>query len=136
MNKKSKQREAILEVLKSTSSHPTAERLYEMVKKQTKEITITTVYRNLRLLKNVGEISEIHMCNSTARFESRIDRHNHFYCEQCGKIIDLDNPVDTMIEARIAADTGIKVSTHQVIFKGLCNDCEKLGLDDNGDSNR
>ena len=126
MNKRSKQREAIVRVLRSTSSHPTAEWIYEEVKKEIPNIGLATVYRNLRLLKEAGEVSEMGTSSDTAHFDGNTNDHYHFRCDRCGRILDLDEPIDTEIEARIARRTGLKVTHHHLELGGLCLGCQQL----------
>ena len=126
MIKKSKQREAIVKVLKNTGSHPSAEWIYEQVKKEIPDIGLATVYRNLRLLKQAGEISEMHTSNDTARFDGCTKEHYHFCCDRCGKVVDLDESIDTTIEARIAKKTGLKITHHHLELHGLCLQCQKI----------
>ena len=126
MLKRSKQREAIVRVLKRTSSHPTAEWIYEEVKKEIPNIGLATVYRNLRLLKEAGEVSEMVISSETAHFDGNTNDHYHFRCDRCGRILDLDEPIDTEIEARISRRTGLKVTHHHLELGGLCLDCQQL----------
>ena len=128
MQKKSKQREAIIKVLRSTSTHPSAEWIYEKVKKEIPSIGLATVYRNIRLLKEAGEVYEMHASNDTARFDGNTNVHYHFCCSGCGNILDLDEPIDTTIETRIARKTGLKVTRHHLELGGLCLDCQKLAI--------
>lgn len=129
VRRKSKQREAIIKVLRGTTSHPSAEWIYEQVKKEIPDIGLATVYRNLRALEKAGEVLELHPFNNTARFDGNINTHYHFCCERCGKILDLDEPVDPTIETRIARKTGFKVTRHHLELAGLCLDCQKLESD-------
>ena len=126
MNKKSKQREAIIRVLRSTTSHPSAVWIYEEVKKEIPNVALATVYRNLRILKDSGKISEVCIADDTALFDGNTQKHYHFRCDQCGKVIDLDEPVDTAIETKIAKKTGLRVTHHYLELRGLCLDCQKL----------
>jgi len=128
VNNKSRQREAIARVLRGTSSHPSAEWIYEQVKKEIPSIGMATVYRNLRLMREAGEISEIHTLIEAARFDHRTDNHYHFTCDQCGLVMDLDEPVDTAIEKRIAERTGLTVTRHRLELGGLCLDCQKRAI--------
>ena len=128
MNRKSKQREAIIRVLRGTSSHPSAEWIYEQVKKQLPNIGLATVYRNLRLLKEAGEVSEMHTSNETARFDGNTDVHYHFRCDRCGKILDLREPIDATIETRIARSTGLNVTRHHLELGGLCLECQSFEI--------
>lgn len=126
MNRKSKQREAIIKVLRNTTSHPSAEWIYEQVKKERPNIGLATVYRNLRLLKKAGQVLEMNPYNNTARFDGNTNTHYHFHCDRCEKILDLDEPFDATIETRIAKRTGLKVTRHHLELGGLCLDCQKL----------
>jgi len=126
MNRKSKQREAILNLLRSTSSHPTAEWIYERLKTEMPNVGLATIYRNLRLLRDAGEVTEVHPSNQTARFDGNTSMHYHFCCDRCGKILDLDEPVDTEIQNRIATRTGLKIRRHSLELGGLCLDCQTV----------
>jgi len=116
-------------VLRDTKSHPSAEWIYEQVKKEMPGIGLATVYRNLRLLKEEGEVLEMRTSTEAACFDGNTNMHYHFYCDRCGKIMDLDEPIDTTIETRIARRTGLKVTRHQLELGGLCLDCQKLETD-------
>lgn len=124
MTRRSKQRQAIVKVLKGTSSHPSAEWIYEQVKKEMPKIGLATVYRNLRLMKEAGEVCEMHTSDDTARFDGNTSMHYHFYCDGCGKILDLDEPIDATIESRVARKTGLEVTRHHLELGGLCLDCQ------------
>ncbi len=128
MGRKSKQKEAILRVLKSSTSHPTAEWIYEQVKREIPNISLGTVYRNLRLLTEVGEILELDLAGTISRFDGNSRNHYHFRCERCGRVFDLDEPVDTTMNDKIARKTGFEVTHHRLEFRGLCGDCQRLNL--------
>ncbi len=118
-----KQRETILGVLRGTTSHPTADWIYDEVRKLIPNIGKGTVYRNLKILREMGEISELNLSGTVSRYESRKENHYHFRCERCGGVFDLDEPVNNELDERVAKRTGFKVSYHQLEFRGLCNDC-------------
>lgn len=122
--RKTKQKEAILEVLRETTSHPTADWVYNEVRKEIPNISLGTVYRNLRLLCQSGEIAELDLCGSLSRFDARQDDHYHFRCEKCGRVFDIDEPVDKKIDGRIARKTGFMVIYHKLEFRGVCRDCQ------------
>lgn len=124
MLRESKQREAILRFVKGTSSHPTANHVYEEMRKEIPNISLGTVYRNLKLLKREGKISELDIADSKSRFDSNPHNHYHFRCERCGRVFDVDEPVNKKIDKRIAQKTGFKVSHHILEFRGLCKDCQ------------
>ena len=124
MARKSKQKKAILRVLKGTTSHPSADWVYEQVRREIPNISLGTVYRNLKLLKQEGEISELDLASTLSRFDGNSQDHYHFRCEKCGRIFDVDELVDKEIDDRVAQKTGFKVSHHRLEFRGLCKDCQ------------
>jgi Fur family peroxide stress response transcriptional regulator len=120
-----KQREAILSVLRNTRAHPTADQIYDEVRKEIPGISKGTVYRNLQVLEDDGAIMELNLNGTLSRFEVKQENHYHFRCEKCGRIFDLDEPVDRDLDQRISKKTGFAVSYHQTEFRGLCKECQK-----------
>ncbi|MFQ6122384.1 MAG: transcriptional repressor [Dehalococcoidales bacterium] len=120
----SKQREAILRVLKSTTSHPTADWVYEQVRKEIPRISLGTVYRNLRLLAQEGSILQLDFAGAPSRFDTNIQPHAHFLCERCGRIFDVAEPVYKEIDERVARKTGLEILNHRLEFSGICKDCQ------------
>jgi Fur family peroxide stress response transcriptional regulator len=123
--RKTKQREAILKVLRGTTSHPAADWIYNEVRKEIPNISLGTVYRNLRLLRECGEIQWMDLGSTSSRFNGNPANHYHFRCEKCRRVFDIDEPVDEKINERIARKTGFKISHHCLEFRGLCNKCQK-----------
>lgn len=119
----SRQRDVILQVLRSTNIHPTADWIYEQVRQEIPNISLGTVYRNLNLLRKRGEILELTYCNTFSRFDGNPINHYHFVCEKCERMFDLPGPVDPKIDASIAARTGFAVKGHRAEFYGVCRDC-------------
>lgn len=128
MEKKTRQREAILKVLKGTRSHPTADWIYSEVRKEIPNISLGTVYRNLRVLTENGEISEIDLSGKLSRYDACMESHYHFRCDKCGKVFDLHETVNKGMDEKIARDTGFWVTHHRLEFRGLCKDCQKKWL--------
>ena len=124
MTRDSKQRRAIIEVLQSTNRHPTADWIYEQVRKKIPNISLGTVYRNLKVLKEEGKILELDFAGTVSRFDGNITPHQHFKCEQCGRIFDVDEPLRQRIAERIALKMGVKVFNHLLEFRGLCQNCQ------------
>ena len=124
MARKSRQKEVILRVVKSTASHPTADWIYHRVKEEIPNISLGTVYRNLKLLKQEGEILDLDPTSTLSRFDGNTQNHHHFRCERCGCIFDVDEPIDNEINQRVAQKTGFKVFYHRLEFRGLCKDCQ------------
>ncbi len=124
MSRKTKQKVAILRVLKTTKRHPTAEWVYERVRRQIPNISLGTVYRNLKLLKQEGAILELGSAGTQSRFDGKAENHYHFRCRQCRRIFDVAEPVDREIDERLAQKTGFEVFEHRLEFQGLCKDCQ------------
>jgi len=125
MQRETKQREAILKYLRDTRSHPTADMIYEVVKKEIPRISKGTVYRNLKVLKESRQIYELKLKDTIARYEGSKEKHYHFHCDKCGRVFDIDEPVDKDMDERVAKRTGFKVTRHQLEFRGLCKDCQR-----------
>ncbi len=123
MRRETRQRRAILKVLHSTASHPTADWIYAEVKKTLPRISKGTVYRNLKVLLESGMISELRTDGDRVRFEGRRDSHCHFVCLHCGDVLDLDEPLDADIARRVADKTGLRILTQHLEFKGECDKC-------------
>ncbi len=128
MEKKTRQKEAILKVLKATFSHPTADWIYHEVRKEIPNISLGTVYRNLRTLSKRGEILELDFSGSLGRFDGQTNDHYHFRCDRCGNIFDVDETADKGMDERVAQNTGFWITHHRLEFRGLCLDCQKNWL--------
>jgi Fe2+ or Zn2+ uptake regulation protein len=121
----SRQREAILRVVRDTDCHPTADWVYSEVKRIIPGISLGTVYRNLRLLSESGHVL---MCDSgggVMRYDGCTTAHYHFRCDRCGEVIDVDEPVDHELDRRVAQRTGLAVRCHVLEFRGLCPRCRE-----------
>jgi Fur family transcriptional regulator, peroxide stress response regulator len=124
MSRRSRQRDTILKVVINTKTHPRADWVYEQVRKEIPNISLGTVYRNLKSLAEAGEISQLELAGSTSRFDGNMDNHYHFRCRKCGDMYDLDEPVDRSIEKRIAQKTGFKITQQHLELLGLCTKCQ------------
>ena len=126
MGRNSKQKVAILRVVKGTTSHPTANWVYDQVRREIPNISLGTVYRNLKLLKQEGRILEIALSGALSRFDGNTQYHHHFICEQCGRVFDVesDEPMERAMIDRIAQGMGFRITQHRCELRGLCKDCQ------------
>ena len=124
MTKNTRQKEAILKVLRGTRSHPTADWIYHEVRKEMPNISLGTVYRNLKLLSAQHEILEVELSGTLSRYDACTDAHYHFRCEQCGSVFDVEGLVDRKLNRKVAQKTGFLVSHHCLEFHGLCTACQ------------
>lgn len=131
--KYSRQRNVILDIVRGSDAHPTAETVYDLAKEAIPGIGIATVYRNLNILAENGDITRINTENGKDRFDGHMDEHYHMVCSQCGEVIDLYPAGDSsMAELRRAVNMtfGIKddnVQINSTLLTGVCNRC--LGKD-------
>ena len=121
--RKTKQREAILKLLKTTDTHPTAHWIYEQVRQELPHISLGTVYRDLKLLKQSGEIEELEFSGNQNRFDGNTGKHSHFCCLRCNSILDIQEPVDSGLDKQVAEKNGFDVHYHRLEFFGLCRNC-------------
>jgi Fur family peroxide stress response transcriptional regulator len=84
-----KQRKTILDVLKNTTSHPTADWIYEQVKKEIPNVSLGTIYRNLNLLAEMNKITVINYANDQSHYDGNTEVHYHFRCNNCQRVYDL-----------------------------------------------
>ena len=124
MSRGSKQRDTILRVVKNSKDHPRADWVYDEVRREIPNISLGTVYRNLRYLAESGEIRQLEIADGTSRFDGNSESHYHFRCEKCGHIFDIDEPVDHSIGERVAKNNGFIVHRQRMELIGLCNACQ------------
>ena len=123
--KQFRKRNAILETLRATTTHPSAEMVHEMLRTSHPDISLATVYRNLTLFKKQGLVTSIATVRGTERFDARTDPHVHFVCDSCDAVLDLDTiPVPTL-SSTVEDCSGCQVSDCRLIFSGLCKNCRK-----------
>lgn len=116
-----KQKRVIREVLCSTTSHPTADWIFEEAKKQIPDISQGTVYRNLQVLLEEGKILELNYGKSQSRYDGNVQPHYHFVCSCCGRVLDF--PAENLqLGAALAAAPG-RVEEHRLECYGVCWDC-------------
>ena len=121
--KYSRQRESIKKNLLQRTDHPTADMVYEDIRKVFPNVSLGTVYRNLALLSDIGEIKRLSSVMGADRFDARTEPHNHFTCKACGCVLDMDNQrSDAMIEEAQEMFAG-SIDGCSVMFYGTCPDC-------------
>ena len=123
--KQFRKRNAILECLRSTDSHPSAEMVYEMLQAQHPDISLATVYRNLNYFKQQGLVSSIATVKGVERFDANTQDHVHFICENCDAVLDLHQiHLPETMDAQIERSSGCRVCGCRLTFTGLCAECK------------
>ena len=121
-----RKRDAILNCVRSTDAHPSADWVYEHVKEQVPDISLATVYRNLSLFKEQGLIQSLGTVQGVERFDGNTEPHVHFICTQCGAVLDLPEiSVPEELNSAVARSSGGRVDTCQLSFMGVCGECAK-----------
>ncbi len=117
-----RQRQLILEAVRSHCDHPTAEQIYRDVAEQAPTISKGTVYRNLSVLAQEGELTQVEAPDAS-RFDLRQDRHHHLVCSACGAVVDAPVAYQEQLDTLAARESGFVVTGHHTIFQGLCPSC-------------
>ena len=121
------QRLAIVNILSRSEGHPNVEMIYEHLQDDFPTMSLATVYRNIMLLKSLGEVLEIGLPDGSNRYDgNKPDPHPHVICVQCKKIIDPDLATLKDMTEEVADETGFKILTHRLDFFGVCDDCQKM----------
>ena len=123
--KHSKQREMIKDFLMSRKDHPTADVVYMNVRQQYPNISLGTVYRNLTLLSDIGEIQRLRLGDGVDHFDADTSTHYHFVCNDCGSVIDLEMDSIESINNIAAKHFGGRIIGHVTHFYGSCESCLK-----------
>lgn len=122
-----RKRDAILNCVRCTTTHPSAEWVFENVRNDVPDISLATVYRNLALFKDQGLIMSLGTVKGVERFDGNTDPHVHFICTNCGCIVDLPGiAVPEELNTAVAQGSGGRVDSCQLTFTGLCGDCRKM----------
>lgn len=122
----SKKREAILEAIRSTKCHPSADWVYQTLKPTHPDLSLGTVYRNLDFFRQHGTVISVGVVKGQERFDATTDPHTHFFCTGCGSVLDLDEIIPDMgLDRTVCEKYGLAVERHDLVFHGLCQDCMK-----------
>ena len=122
--KQFRKRNAILACLQGTTSHPSAEMVYEMLQKEHPDISLATVYRNLARFKSQGLVCSVATVRGVERFDAMTRPHVHFICSSCDAVIDLPQmEIPESLSAEAEASSGCRVQDCRLTFTGLCGKC-------------
>ncbi len=121
--KYSRQREAIMNFLMTRKDHPTADVVYDNVRKEFPNISLGTVYRNLTLLSDMGELLRLRVGDGMDHFDATTTPHYHFICNRCGIVIDLDMESIDSINDIAGTNFGGRIEGHVAYFHGTCEKC-------------
>lgn len=124
--KHSKQRDTIKAFLMGRHDHPTADMVYMNVREQYPNISLGTVYRNLTLLADLGEINRLRVGDGVDHFDADTSQHYHFVCSECGSVLDLDMPSIESINDVARANFDGMIAGHMTYYYGVCGQCLRV----------
>lgn len=121
-SRNTKQLELIWRAVKDDPSHPTADQIYDRVRKKLSHISLGTVYRNLQKLIADDKL-QVLMLGRAQHFDPLVERHQHFICESCDRVFDVMVDQQREIKPCKLPHAGFKVTSHQLAFYGVCEHC-------------
>jgi len=119
------QRHAILSYLLETMSHPTADEIYKALEGKFPNMSVATIYNNLRVFKEAGLVRELTYGDASSRFDANVSEdHYHVICTECGSIHDFHFPYLREAESAAAKSVGFQVTGHRMEVYGVCATCQ------------
>ncbi|MFF3024724.1 Fur family transcriptional regulator [Gottfriedia sp. NPDC057948] len=122
------QRHAIIEYLIGSGTHPTADEIYKALEGKFPNMSVATVYNNLRVLREVGMVKELNFGDSSSRFDYITTDHYHIICEKCGEMNDFHYDGLEGINLYVEKETGFEVTNHRMEVYGICPKCKEKTL--------
>lgn len=120
-----KQREVVLQVIRDSDNHLTANEVFDEAKSLLPTISFATVYNSLRYLKDAGHITEIQFGNGASRFDKMTSRHDHAICVKCGKLVDMELELPAELVEFAEKFSQFKLESIELTLRGLCPNCNK-----------
>ena len=121
------QRSLLLEVIRESEGHLDAGEIYQRARSKDPRISLSTVYRNLNLLRELGLISELHLDEEHHHYEVREEvEHYHLICSNCERVIEFDSPLIPRLLAQVNAEQRFVVERVHIDMVGLCDDCQAV----------
>ena len=116
-------RNSIYAYLCGTKEHPSAEMIYNDLKGDIPNLSLGTVYRNLKQLEEIGRVIRVTKVNNYERYDANCEDHVHFVCERCGRVIDIMDADVHKATAALNIPYGAKIKRLQIVIEGTCEDC-------------
>ena len=120
-----RQRKVILEELLKQNAHPSADEIYQMVRRRMPRISLGTVYRNLEVLVNMGKIQKLELSGALKRYDWNTNKHYHIRCLHCDRVDDAPIAPLNQLENDLYGATVFEIIGHNLEFTGLCPECSK-----------
>ena len=127
LNKRmTRQRNVILEELRKVDTHPSADEVYQMVRKRLPRISLGTVYRNLEILSQAGLIQKLELGGTLKRFDGNSAHHYHLRCIHCERVHDAPVDIDVAVDHDLVNATDFRITGHNLELIGICPDCLQM----------
>jgi Fur family peroxide stress response transcriptional regulator len=123
--RKSRQRERIFELIQSSREHPTAQRIYDTLRREMSTVSIGNVYRNIRILIEQGRIACRDFGDGIEHYDAITHLHYHFICQDCRSVSDFSMPVQEAITEKARQLSNHTITNHTIQFYGICEKCSK-----------
>ncbi len=121
------QRLAIVTILAGSEDHPSVEDIHEKLKKDFPTMSLATIYRNVLIMKSLGEVLELGFPDGRNRYDGRTpDPHPHVICIKCKKIVDPDLESLDEMKKEVALETNFTILNHRLDFFGICSECMNM----------
>ena len=120
-----KQRQAVLQVIRESDEHLTANEVFDDARRLLPGISFATVYNSLRYLKQGGLIGEVRFGTDATRYDRKLTRHDHALCNNCGKLVDLELSIPEELLKEAAALSKFEAKSIELTLRGLCPECVK-----------
>lgn len=124
LQRMTRQRIVILDTLRQLRNHPTADEVYEVVRRELPNVSLGTIYRNLDILARCGQVRKLDSSGAQARFDAELSPHHHVRCQHCGKIDDVAAAPGMRIRTPKRSEHGFTITDHRIEFEGLCPACQ------------
>lgn len=131
-----RQRRVVLEELRKVDSHPTADEVYEMVRRRMPKISLGTVYRNLEILSREGLVQKVVLGGTQKRFDGTPGAHYHVRCVLCGRVDDIEAESIPDLERSLRCVSEYEITGHRIEFTGVCPLCKNSGKLVSGDNSQ
>lgn len=118
------QRRLLLDLLRESDGHLDADELYRRAKEKEPRLSLSTVYRSLRLFKELGLVEERRFAEEHHRYETKSDKeHHHLVCYGCGRVVEFEHPLIGGIKEDVSRQSGFDVTSVEVYLGGYCQEC-------------
>jgi Fur family ferric uptake transcriptional regulator len=120
------QRSLLLNIIRKANKHLDADELYRLAKEKESRISLATIYRNLKLFKELGLIAESSLGDTHSHYEikGKAD-HYHLICLGCGRVVEFDSPLIRKATADVQKEQGFDITSVQLKMEGYCSECKQ-----------